>query len=106
MIFNTEEREAWEYWATERRLSGVQPSTSMEAFIFGYRLGKESTVKSKWFEEYIGASITNIRQGKNDHALTTYAEIKGVEGQLLVAASFDYCIERMHEVAKLLEDQK
>ena len=51
MIFNTEEREAWVSWATERRLSGVQPSTSMEAFIQGYRLGKESQVKPQWFDE-------------------------------------------------------
>lgn len=58
----------------------------------------------QWCEEYIGASITNIRQGKNDHALTTYAEIRSSDGQLLVAATFDYCIERMHEVSKLLED--
>lgn len=106
MIFNTEEREAWEYWATERRLSGIQPSTSMEAFIHGYRLGKEAKVKPQWYEEYIGASITNIRQGKNDHALTTYAQIRSAEGRLLVAATFMYCIDRMHEVSKLLEDQK
>lgn len=102
MIFNTEERVAWEYWATERRLSGVKPSTSMEAFIYGYRLGKESKVKPQWFEEYIGASITNIRQGNNEHVLTTYAEIRNAEGGLLVAASFDYCINRMHEVSKAI----
>lgn len=41
MIFNTEEREAWEDWATERRLSGIQPSTSMEAFINGLRWWKK-----------------------------------------------------------------
>lgn len=58
----------------------------------------------QWYEEYIGASITNIRQGKNEHVLTTYAEIRNAQGGLLVAASFDYCIERMHEVSKLLED--
>lgn len=102
MIFNAEQREAWENWATERRLSGAQPSTSMEAFIYGYRLGKDSQVKPKWFEEYIGASITNIRQGSNEHILTTYAEIRNAEGGLLVAASFDYCINRMHEVAKAI----
>jgi hypothetical protein len=106
MIFNTEEREAWEHWATERRLSGVQPSTSMEAFIHGYRLGKEYKVKPQWYEEYIGASITNIRQGNNEHVLTTYAEIRNAEGGLLVAASFDYCINRMHEVSKLISEDE
>lgn len=60
----------------------------------------------QWYEEYIGASITNIRQGKNEHALTTYAEIRGLHGRLLVAATFDYCIERMHEVSKLLKDNQ
>ena len=59
-------------------------------------------MKSHWYEEYIGASITNIRQGKNEHVLTTYAEIRNVEGGLLVAASFDYCIQRMYEVAKAI----
>lgn len=102
MIFNKEEQEAWTGWATARFLSGVQPSTSMEAFIYGYRLGKESKVNPQWFEEYIGASITNIRQGKNEHVLTTYAEIRNAEGGLLVAASFDYCIQRMFEVSKAI----
>lgn len=106
MIFNTEERDAWEHWATECRLSGVQPSTSMEAFIFGYRLGKESQVKPQWFEEYIGASITNIRQGKNEHVLTTYAEIRDAEGGILLSASFDYCIERMYQVAKAISGEE
>lgn len=59
-------------------------------------------MKPQWFEEYIGASITNIRQGKNEHVLTTYAEIRNAEGGLLVAASFDHCIQRMFEVAKAI----
>lgn len=59
-------------------------------------------MKPQWFEEYIGASITNIHQGKNEHVLTTYAEIRNAEGRLLVAATFDYCINRMHEVAKAI----
>lgn len=102
MIFNKEEQEAWTGFATERRLSGVQPSTSMEAFIYGYRLGKESQMNPQWYEEYIGASITNIRQGNNEHVLTTYAEIRNAEGGLLVGASFDYCIQRMFEVSKAI----
>lgn len=59
-------------------------------------------MNAQWFEEYIGASITNIRQGSNEHVLTTYAEIRNSEGGLLVAASFDYCINRMHEVSKAI----
>ena len=62
-------------------------------------------MKAQWFEEYIGASITSIRQGKNEHTLTTYAEIRNAEGGLLVAASFDYCINRMHEVSKLISNE-
>lgn len=53
MIFNTEEREAWEYWATERRLSGVQPSTSMEAFINGLRWWKKK-------EKVVSSSVQNF----------------------------------------------
>lgn len=51
MIFNTEEREAWTEFATARRYSGAPPTNSMEAFIEGYRLGKESQVKPQWFED-------------------------------------------------------
>ena len=54
MIFNTEEREAWTEWATNRRLSGEQPSTSMEAFINGLRFWKKKEkVVSPFVQNFI-----------------------------------------------------
>lgn len=58
MIFNTEEREARTDWATQRRLSGEQPSTSMEAFINGLRWWKK---KEKVISPFVQNFIELLR---------------------------------------------
>lgn len=65
---------------------------------------EEVVMDNEWFQKYIGASITNVRQGKDSHAGTTYAQIRDSEGGLLVSADLDYCTERMREVSKLLSE--
>lgn len=63
MIFNTEEREAWENWATERRLSGVKPSTSMEAFINGLRWWKKKEkVVSPFVQNFVNLFRENTER--------------------------------------------
>lgn len=84
MIFNSEEREAWTEWATNRRLSGEQPSTSMEAFINGLRFWKE---KEKVISPLVQALIDRIRDDperfsiehcrRDDHA--TYIRVRDKE---------------------------
>lgn len=60
----------------------------------------------KWEGVYVNAVITNIRYGKDKHADTLYAEIRCPEtNELLVAATFDYCVNRMTSVAKMLKTQ-
>lgn len=59
-----------------------------------------------WTDGYINAVITNIRYGKNDHSRTLYAEIRDSKtDQLLVAATLDYCVDRMTTVAKMLQTE-
>jgi hypothetical protein len=59
-----------------------------------------------WTDAYIKAVITNIRYGKNGHARTLYAEIRDSEtNQLLVAATLEYCVDRMTTVAKMLQTE-
>lgn len=54
MIYNSEEREAWTEWATQRRLSGEQQSNSMEAFINGLRFWKKKEkVVSPFVQNFI-----------------------------------------------------
>lgn len=53
---------------------------------------------------YLTAVICNIRYGRDDHAQHLYAEIRTKDGQILVAASLDYCVERMKEVAQIRSD--
>lgn len=60
MIFNTEEREAWTEWATNRRLAGEQPSTSMEAFINGLRFWKKKEkIVSPFVQNFIDLYRSN-----------------------------------------------
>lgn len=41
--------------------------------------------------------IVNIRQDKNERHSVIYAELRSVEGELLIAASIDYIVNRLRE---------
>ena len=56
-----------------------------------------------WTDKYHDAVITNIRYGKRDHQNNIYAEIREPDGSLLVAATLDYCVERMKVVAEAIK---
>ena len=59
-----------------------------------------------WFEKYKDASICNIRRGKGERRKFIYAEIRDVDGGLLVSADLDYCTERMTQVTELLKPEE
>jgi hypothetical protein len=59
-----------------------------------------------WEGIYVKAVIANIQYGKGSHADTLYAEIRCSEtNELLVAATLDYCVNRMTTVAKMLKTE-
>lgn len=40
--------------------------------------------------DYVGSTITNVRQGKGDRWLFTYGTLRAADGCLLINATFDY----------------
>lgn len=41
--------------------------------------------------------IVNIHHGKNERHSMIYAELRSVEGELLIAATLDYIVSRLRE---------
>lgn len=62
--------------------------------------------KENIYKKYKGASITNIRRGKGDRNVYVYAEIITANGELLVSALLDYCVERMEEASLFWDDSE
>lgn len=57
----------------------------------------------KWAEQYKGAVIQNIKYSAPKHAPTNfhyYAEIRLADGELMLAATLDMCVERLKNVAE------
>lgn len=53
------------------------------------------------------ASITNIRYSSpkhNPHQKFMYAEVYSKDGELLIAATLEHCIERITEAVKYFEE--
>ena len=51
-----------------------------------------------YYEEYVGATITNIRRVNRHHNNEIiYAEIHASDGRLLVAATLEKCVELLEE---------
>lgn len=46
-------------------------------------------------QKYKGAVISHIQRGKGPRFCTTYAHIHAANGELLVSATLEYCVDRM-----------
>lgn len=58
------------------------------------------------YQEYVGAKIVSIQQGKNERSHITYAQIRSDDGRLLVSATLEYCVERMKDAATWIRDNQ
>ncbi len=51
-------------------------------------------------QAYKGASITNIHRGQGYRFQFIYANITDKNGNILVSADLDYCMDRMKDVSQ------
>lgn len=66
---------------------------------------KYTEAELKWAEQYKGAVIQNIKYSAPRHAPTNfhyYAEIRLADGELMLSATLDMCVERLQTVAECL----
>lgn len=58
------------------------------------------------YQEYVGAKIVSIEQGKNERSHITYAQIRSANDRLLLSATLEYCVERMKDAAIWIRDNQ